>query len=459
VSSLFSLTGERTWPEELTKSSFRVARPAVTVLACTLLVKLIATGKEFVVAGAFGRSDALDAFLAAFLVPGLLINLTAESMSQALIPELARVRVQQGIEKARELLAASLARLCFMLVAVCTASGLLAPYWIRLVGWNFPLAKLAQTLQLFYGLVPFVVFGAVASVCGAVLNSEHRVAAPAIANGIIPVFTGLAAFFFAGRLGPWALVWSSVSGAALYALWMTSAMARAGYPFHLHWRGGSDSGGRVRRQQWMVLTSSLVASGGLLADQAMAASLAPGSVSSLAFASRFVSVVLTLAAGVASAVIGPHMADLAGHRDWSGCRLALRRWSRLAWISSSAGAVPLIFGAQAFVRMCFQHGAFHTGDTAAVAHVLVFSALQIPFFCASRVHYRFLLAMQRADLIVLCGTVNLVLDIVLNLCLMRILGVAGIALATSLWTVSTCFFFAICTRRVLAKAESGGGEQ
>jgi putative peptidoglycan lipid II flippase len=431
-----------------------IAWPVVTVLACTLLVKLIATGKEFVVAGVFGRSDALDAFLAAMLVPSLIINLAAESMSQALVPELVRVRVQRGIAAAAELVSVSLTRLCAMLLAVCAAAGFSAELWIRCVGWSFPAAKLSLTLHLFCGLLPSVLFGAIAAVCGAVLNAARRVAAPAISQAIVPIATLVGTLMLARRLGPWALVLGSVAGMALYALWMASAMVRNGYPILLRWRGAAEACRTVRRQQAVVLASSLVASGGLLADQAMAASLAPGSVSALAFAGRFVSVVLALAAGVASAVIGPHFAELAGRRDWTGSRATLRRWSRAAWIGSTAAAVPLVFGAQWLVRLCFQHGAFGPSDTAAIARVLVFSAVQIPFFAASRVHYRFLLAMRRADVILLCGSINLVLDVVLNLVLMRSLGVAGIALATSLWTVFTWLFFATCTRRVLAHAES-----
>jgi putative peptidoglycan lipid II flippase len=67
-------------------------------------------------------------------------------------------------------------------------------------------------------------------------------------------------------------------------------------------------------------------------------------------------------------------------------------------------------------------------------------AIQIPFFACSRVFYRFLLAMKRSDLILSCGILNLVLDIGLNVVLMRRYGVAGIALATSLWSASTFFF-------------------
>jgi len=51
-----------------------------------VLVKLVAMLKEVSVAGVYGRSDAMDAFLMAALIPGLLINLISESMNQALVP-------------------------------------------------------------------------------------------------------------------------------------------------------------------------------------------------------------------------------------------------------------------------------------------------------------------------------------------------------------------------------------
>jgi putative peptidoglycan lipid II flippase len=81
-------------------------------------------------------------------------------------------------------------------------------------------------------------------------------------------------------------------------------------------------------------------------------------------------------------------------------------------------------------------------------------ALQIPFFVCSRVFYRFIVAMRRTDLILYCGAINLGLDIVLNLVLMRWFGVAGIALATSLWTVSTFIFLWYWAWRLLPASSS-----
>ncbi len=90
------------------------ARPS-SVTAVGILVKIVATVKEIAVAGVYGRSDAMDAFLAAALIPSLLINLISESMNQALVPTLIRVREQEGHERAQELLSSSMLWMCLLL--------------------------------------------------------------------------------------------------------------------------------------------------------------------------------------------------------------------------------------------------------------------------------------------------------------------------------------------------------
>jgi putative peptidoglycan lipid II flippase len=162
--------------------------------------------------------------------------------------------------------------------------------------------------------------------------------------------------------------------------------------------------------------------------------------------------VLTLLGGAISSAVVPYFSRMVAHRDWTGCRHTLRTWLRITLLVSAPIAVLLMGGAQLLIRVTFQHGAFGPRDTATVAPVLAMYAIQIPFFVSSRVFYRFLVAMRRTDLIFYCGLLNLVLDIILNLILMHWFGVAGIALATSLWTVSTFLFLWYWSRRLLSMA-------
>ena len=100
----------------------RIFRAAASVTAAGILVKIVATFKEFTVAGVYGRSDAMDAFLAAFLIPNLLINLISESMNQALVPTLIRVREREGNERAQLLLSSSMLWVTVLLAAASVAS-------------------------------------------------------------------------------------------------------------------------------------------------------------------------------------------------------------------------------------------------------------------------------------------------------------------------------------------------
>jgi len=429
----------------------RIFRAAVSVTAAGILVKTVATFKEVAVAGVYGRSDAMDAYLAAMLIPGLLINLISESMNQALVPTLVRVREREGRERAQELLSSSMLWLCLLLTAVSVAMALTARGFFPLIASHFPAAKLDLAVRLFYALLPVVLITGIAANCTAVLSTLDRFALPALAQAVIPASIIVGALMLSGRMGIWALVYANLAGALLQAAAVAGMMEFHGYRFRLWWHGMNEATREVARQYGPVLLSGVVASGGLLVDQSMAAMLPSGSVSGLVYAGRFVSVVLTLLGGAFSTAVTPYFSRMIAHREWAGCRRTLRAWVRITALVSAPIAAALIAGSHPLIRVAFQHGAFGPRDTAVVAPVLAMYAIQIPFFVSSRVYYRFLVAMRRTDLILYCGTLNLGLDVVLNLILMHWFGIAGIALATSLWTVSTFFFLRYWSRKLLRR--------
>ncbi len=429
-----------------------ILRAAISVGAVSVAVKLTGAFKEIAVAGVYGRSDAMDAFLAAALVPSLLVNLISESMNQALIPTLVRVREQEGHERAQQLVSSSLLWMCLLLIAASALMALAAPLFFPLIASHFPAVKLALSIRLFYGLLPIVLITGVAVNCAAGLNTLDRFALPALAPMVISVSIIVGALTLGHRFGIWAMVDATVAGSLVHAGLVVTMMHAHGYRFRLRWYGMTEATREVGRQYGPVLLSGMVASGGLLVDQAMAAMLPSGSVSALVYANRFVTVVLTLLAGAISTAIVPYLSRLIAHRDWPACRHTLGTWVRLTALVSAPVALLLIAGAHPLVRIVFQHGAFGPRDTLIVARVLAMFAIQIPFFVVSRVFYRFIVAMRRTDLIFYCGAINLALDVILNLVLMRFYGVAGIALATSLWMVATFLFLWYWSRRLLAAA-------
>ena len=149
----------------------RIFNAAAAVTIAGILVKLVATFKEVTVAGVYGRSDAMDAFLAAALIPGLLINLISESMNQALVPTLIRVRELEGHDRAQQLLSSAMLWTTLLLAAAAGVMGLFARAFFPLIASHFPAAKLELSIHLFYALLPVVLLTGIAANCTAVLNT------------------------------------------------------------------------------------------------------------------------------------------------------------------------------------------------------------------------------------------------------------------------------------------------
>jgi putative peptidoglycan lipid II flippase len=299
-----------------------------------------------------------------------------------------------------------------------------------------------------------VLLTGIASNCTAVLNTVEHFAVPAI----VPIATSLtiigSSLLFGMRIGIWAIVYGALAGALIQGIWMGWLTNHSGYRFRLRWYGMNEATREVAHQFGPVLLSSLVASGGLLVDQSMAAMLPAGSVSALAYATRFVSVAVALLAGAVSSALTPYLSSIVARGDWCAGRQTVRNWTKGMALVSVPIAAMLIAGSHFLVRLTLQHGKFGPQDAAVVTQVMAMSAIQIPFFVCSRVPYRLILAMRRTDLIFYCGLLNLILDVFLNLVLMRHFGVAGIALATSLWCMTT-FIFLWCWSHKLLSAKCG----
>jgi putative peptidoglycan lipid II flippase len=211
---------------------------------------------------------------------------------------------------------------------------------------------------------------------------------------------------------------------------------------------------QVGSQYVPLLFGAVLTSGVTVLDQSMATWLQPGSVAALAYGNRIVSVVVGLTATSLSAAVIPYFSEMVGARNWEACRETLQTYTRILLLLMTPACVLLIAFSPALVGLLFQRGAFTAQDTLVVSRVQAMYALQIPFYAAGLLYVRLLTAMKRNDLVMIIAGINLALDVVLNLICMKWLGVAGIALSTSLFYLGSLAFAVVMGRRLLRAAQS-----
>ena len=418
----------------------KIFRAALTVGFLTLVTKLGTTVKELVVAQWFGRGDALDAFLIAFLVPWFVLNVVVGAIGSALIPTFVATRQKQGTEVAQKLFASVMLVSLLLLTSIAILLAVLAPFYLPYLGSSFSAEKLHLTRELLYVLLPFILFNGVLTCAAAVLNAGEKFAAPALAPLLTPVATILLIETAAGKWGAFTLAGGVVAGSILEAALLMAALRAHGMRFSLKWHGLSSELRTVLGQYMPMLAATFLAGGTSVVDQSMAAMLQPGSVAALSYANKIVSVITALGVTALGTAVLPYFSKMVASNDWNGCRHTLKRYSVLVVAGSVPIAVALMVFAKPVVRILFQRGAFTSADTELVSWVEICYAIQIPFFVWSTLFVRLLSAMHRNRVLMYCAAINLLLDIVLNVVLMRAMGIAGIALSTSLVFVFTFLF-------------------
>jgi putative peptidoglycan lipid II flippase len=438
----------------------KIFNAAASVAAFSTLVGFTSTAKELAVARWFGRGDALDAFLIAYLLPSFLVNLVAGSFNAAMIPTFIQVREGEGKEAAQRLFSGVMVVTLGLLVGVSVLVGVLAPYFLPLLGSGFSPAKLLLTRRLTYALLPFIALSGLAVAWTAILNAGEYFGLPAL-SAILTPLSIIAFLLLLGRAwGIYTLAVGTVAGVALQAILLGWLLKVRGVRLEPRWVGWNPSLRKVIGQYTPMLAGALLMGSTELVNQSMAAMLEPGSVAALNYARKIVTVFIVVGATPLGTAALPYFSQMAANRDWSGCRHILKVYSR----SIILVTVPITLGLAAFshplIRIVFQRGAFTAADTGVVSRVQALLSLQIPFYILGQLGVRFISALKKNLAIMVIAGVNLVSNVIFNLILMRYAGVAGIALSTSfVYLVSCALIYAsiALSLRRLGRLEEGHG--
>jgi putative peptidoglycan lipid II flippase len=160
--------------------------------------------------------------------------------------------------------------------------------------------------------------------------------------------------------------------------------------------------------------------------------LGAGSVSALNYGTRLVAVILSIGSSSLGTAILPRFSKLAAAGRWQELQAGFRS---LAWLSLAV-TVPLTLllalASEPLARLFFQRGAFTIGTSQLVGHVQALSLLQIPFSVLLVLVVRIVSSLKVNRLLFHLAVFSLIANVVFDLALMRWLGVAGIALSTTL---------------------------
>lgn len=408
----------------------RIFRASLTVSSMTAVVAFAYFLRELIIAGWFGTGDEVDAFLTAFLIPWATMLIMAGAFGGAVIPSLIRIREQEGKEAARRFSSQLVGLSAAVLFAGTLGLAMAGPWLIKLFGSGFDQEKLASTRSLFHMLLPVLFLGGMSKMVAALLNAEERFAVAALFPVAGPL-GGILGIVVGGKTwGIMALAAGTTCGYFLEFLAVGIVSREYGLRLVPHWSGMDRTTRHVVGEYGYLVLAILLQYAVPLTDQALAASLSSGSVSVLSYGSKIVGSLVGLGMAALEVAALPYFAMLAGKGDLRSTRHTIRTYGVLVLAATIPLTVILSVFSEPVIRILFQRGAFTAGDTALVAGVQSYWALQLPFYSLMMLGFRALSASGRNSILARISLFSAVLNAILGYALSGAMRVQGIALAT-----------------------------
>jgi putative peptidoglycan lipid II flippase len=303
---------------------------------------------------------------------------------------------------------------------------------------SFSQAKRAETRTLFLLMVPIIPIMSIGMISGALLNAQERFKTTAFVPIITPLCT-IAALMLFWRHASIRMVAGSVSvGAAIETAILVWRLRRIGIRLTPHWYGMDEGTRRVLRLFGPVIAGAFLMNGNPLIDQSFAASLRPGSVAALNYGYRIVAVVSGIAQVTLGTAVLPYFSGLAAANRWRELKHVFTVCT--LWVAAGAIVVCAVMLAASLpiVHVLYLRGKFTSADALVVSHIQQCYCFQIPVYVCGQVVVRLIYCLQESSILLRVSALNLIVNVVTDYLFVRWLGVAGIALSTSV--VYMCAF-------------------
>jgi len=396
--------------------------------------------REQVLAFLFGAGNEMDAFNVAFRIPNLFRDLFAEGgMSAAFVPTFTRRLTLEGRDAAWRLGNYVINALLVVTLGLVVIGVVFAQPLVVLFASDYATVpgKLSLTVALTRVIFPFLTLVAVAAACMGMLNSLHRFFLPALS----PVMFNIATIACAILLVPlmplvhlpriMAIAFGALVGGVGQAAVQWPALRREGFRY----RPALNVHDEGLRQVLVLMGPGLVGLAAvqinLFVNTVLATGQGTGAVSWLNYAFRLMYMPIGLfGVSIATAAL-PTLSRQAAQGELAGMRETLSSGLRMMLMLNVPATAGLIALALPIVALIFQHGSFTRADSGATALALACYAPGLVGYSAVRFAVPAFYALHDSRTPVTVSVATVLLNVALNIALVRAIGYPGLALGTA----------------------------
>ena len=416
-----------------------IAKSSFIILVISLLSKLMGVVRQAIINSFYGQTDLTDAYNIAYrtaLLSTFVINTT---INLVLIPIMSKVKEKEGIENKDKYFSKVLNYVILIDILLTVLVIVFAPILVRMRASGFTGKQFDLTVKMVRIIAPSVIFLGIVSCIGAYLHSNYSFG-PFAAVGIINNIIFLILLYIFGENYSIELVaWITTIGAIAQALFLMFFVFK--YKLKYYIKTGKQ--GNYIKETFILLIpmvmNEMVAQISILFNDNIGSTLKPGRISVLNTSYNLFGSILNLFVATIATVVYPTLSEAFNAKDFGLIKKYIKSGINTMLLFLLPATIGIIVLSEPIVKLLFERGAFDSKNTALTQAALICYSIGMVAngikIYLNKVYFSF----QDTVTPFKNQIITVALHIVFAIILVKQFEYKGLALASSIAAIISCF--------------------
>ena len=409
----------------------------IMLMITNIVVKFLGLLRDIVLANTYGTSMYSDAYIVANNIPIVLFTVLSTAISTSFIPMYSEVNEKEGDGKAL-LFANNFINILLVISIFITIIGELFPdLLVKIFASGFTQEAYNLTIKFTQILLPSVIVISLMSVSGSYLQLKNDflpISYVSLPNNIIVIISIIIAFYYDK---PYLLAVGTVIGMFSQLIYYYPFMKKNKFKYKLYFNLKDEYLKRTIIMVLPVFIGAAVNEINVIVDRSLVSGLEQGSIAALNYASKLTGFITGVFIVSIVTIVYPKMSSLSVKNDMNKLKeYIVNIFESITVIIIPISVISIIYSND-IVRIIFERGSFDSKSTYMTAISLAAYSIGLVGIGYREILTKVYFSIKDTKTPMVNGVFAVILNIILNIILIKRIGFIGSAISTSIVAIFT----------------------
>ena len=434
---------------------------ALVLMLIILTSKITGFFRDIVLAQTFGAGEITDAYLTALNIPVVLFDGISAALGTTFIPIYFKIKSSKGQEEVNKFTSNILNIVIIISLIFVLLGVIFAPYIVKIFAVGFKGDVFDLTVNYSKILIFSMVFIAINGLVSSYLVASGNVYISGAITIPFNIFV-IIAIIFASVTESYVMVYGTLIAYIAQLLFQLPLLIKKGYKHRLTVNLRDENIRQILFLVIPVFIGSYINQINAVVNRTLASTLDSGSITALNYANKHSITALNYAnklnmfavgviAVAISTIMYPILSKLASEGNKKLFKINISKSINMIVIIMLPIMVVMTTFSKEIVKVLFEEGSFNSHDTYLTSTALFFYSIGILSYGLKELLAKSFYSLQDTKTPVRNATISVVINIVFSIILVNIMGIGGLALASSISATVTTMLLLISLRKKIGK--------